>query len=390
MRKELMDKYILRKEYFGGILADVKKFTVDSIDKVQYEAVEIMNGIKSDHALKIVENRFVYGVISAPISVTIYPSLKCNAKCDFCFVKSIKHRYKTDMTYYQFCDCIEKLSNAGVVDVEIMGGEPFLVPWIIEGIELVNEKGMHCSINTNATVLGFDRIERLSKVENLALRVSIQDEFGALPKNIQDLFKCCEENQIKIDVLTVLQKKNCDELMQLIDFLPKNIIKNMIILYNNPPIGVIPDYSTDEYYLKANKVKEYSQRNNRVNVVIKGPFGHCYQERSDKEFLKFCDGQCLACVSRFEILPNGDVLPCVKYYSDKENCIGNLFKQTVSEIWFSKGAEKFRNKIDDFKTKCICLKCSWNDLCSGCVGFAEGLNIEYDDRCPRRNNNEKE
>ena len=379
----MMNSYILRKEYFGGIVADVNRFSVDAVDKIQFEAIKELRNIRNDNSVTVFECETYDGVLSAPTSVTIYPSLKCNSNCEFCFVRPLDSKYKLDMTYEEFCKCVDKLQSAGIIDIEIMGGEPFLIPWIVDGIEYIVAKGMHSSINTNAILLDNDILERLAKIENLSLRISIQDEFDSLPSYILEIFEICKKYKIRFDALSVLQKKNCHKLIYLLDRLPKEIVKNLIILYDNPPKGELPKYSTEEYYSITRKISEYSKRNNLVNVISKGPFGHCYKERKDSEIIKHYDGRCLACVSRFEIMPNGGVLPCVKYYAHNDFCIGNLHNQTVQEIWYGKKAALFREKIEQYNND-NCKNCSWNKFCSGCVGYAEGLNLKMDDRCPRR------
>lgn len=378
-----MDKYILRKEYFGGIIADVNNFCVNSVDKIQYEAIKELRKIKNDSHVNVYECETHDNVLSAPTSSTIYPSLKCNSDCEFCFVKSIEGKYRFDMTYKEFCECVDKLKLVGVIDIEIMGGEPLLIPWILDGILYIANNGMHVSINTNAILLDDMMLNRLGMIENLSLRISIQDGFDSLPSYILQMLEICKKQSIRIDILSVLQKKNCDKLIELLRCLPKEIVKNLIILYDNPPKGKLPKYSTAEFYAITSEISEYSKNNNFVNVVAKGPFGHCYKERKGGEMIKHFDGECLACTSRFEIMPNGDVFPCVKYYSQDEFCMGNLRMHSIKEIWYGEVATAFRKKIEQYNNH-RCKACSWNNFCSGCVGFAEGLNLKMDDRCPRR------
>lgn len=379
-----MDNYIVRKEYFGGLISEVKKYTIHPINNIEYEVIKSVNKVKKDNRIRIVESPVhCNNSLIAPLSITIYPSLNCNSNCSFCFVNSIKEKYKHEMTYQDFCLIIDQAKTSGVFDIEIMGGEPFLIPWILNAIEYISNKGIHCSINTNGMLLTKIIIQKLFEIKNLSLRVSVQDNYKQLNAYIRNILSWCEEYGLRVDVLTVLQKENYNTLKYLILNLPDNIIKNIIILYNNPPVGKIPSYDVNWYYSVTNEIIKFAESNSTINVVAKGPFGHRNKKREEGEHIQYIDGRCLASISRFEILPNGDVIPCVKYYCSDKYILGNAFKEGLLSIWNNNKTHKFRNTItQNCKKTSSCNKCKWATNCSGCIGYAKGLNLKFDNRCP--------
>ncbi len=379
-----MSNYIIRKEYFGGLISEVEKFTIHPLSNTEYEVIKSVNKIKQDNSIRIVERNVINNDrLTSPLSFTIYPSLNCNSNCSFCFVTPIKDKYKKQMTYHDFCLIVDQAKDVGVFDIEIMGGEPFLIPWILDAIEYISDADLHCSINTNSVLLTKQSIKKLSKIKNLSLRISIQDDYEQLNYHIKEILSWCKEYGLRIDILTVLQKKNYSKIQYLILNLPESIIKSLIILYNNPPIGKAPDYDVNWYYSITDEIKSYAKSHSLINVVAKGPFGHRNKKHQEGEHIQYIDGKCLACISRFEIMPNGDVVPCVKYYYSDNYVLGNVLKEGLLSVWNNDNTYNFKNSIlQNCKKTESCNKCEWATHCSGCIGYADGLSLGFDDRCP--------
>ena len=91
--------------------------------------------------------------IVAPLDAEIYPTCRCNHKCTFC--SSGDRVFGTDDKQdlrREFIDEIaERLNKVGLVNVGIVGGEPFLYPHLEQLIDALIAKDMHVYLTTNGS-----------------------------------------------------------------------------------------------------------------------------------------------------------------------------------------------------------------------------------------------
>ncbi len=106
----------------------------------------------------------------APLgTLMISPTLKCNLRCYGCY--SGAHENKNELTHDEVDKILSEASDAGTNFVILLGGEPFIVPWLVDLIE--KHSSMAFLVFTNATLIDDAKVDRLAAVGNAAIAISV-------------------------------------------------------------------------------------------------------------------------------------------------------------------------------------------------------------------------
>lgn len=373
-----MSKFVLKKEFFGGLLADVIDYDISYLSNDKYEFIK--KAVKKYDRLYEFDGKDRY--LASPLLLAIYPSMNCNKSCSFCYSNPLKHLYPQQMSFSNFCDLVDQTYDAGIIDIEFLGGEPFTVPWIIEGIDYIISKKIHCSINTNSELLTEEMVKKLANFIGLTFRISIQDNYNFLDSHLKKVFQWCEQYNLHVELLSVMQKRCIDEFPNLLELIPMKIVDYITLLAMSPYKGHLIEYDAKWFYNKYNEILGKIENDMwRKKILCKGPFHHSLRQPKN-EVEKVLGAKCLAATTRIEIMPNGDVIPCAKYFYEKQDVIGNIYEKSILDIWNDEKIDVFRKKIENATvySNCKC-NCKWEGSCSGCIGYAEGIGMTFDPQC---------
>ncbi len=100
-------------------------------------------------------------LLSAPISVFVSITYKCNLRCRHCAVYSEAIAYD-DLDSESWIRFFHELAELKVFRVRLSGGEPFMRHDIWRLIDIIHSLPMRLSINTNATLIDKEAAGRLS------------------------------------------------------------------------------------------------------------------------------------------------------------------------------------------------------------------------------------
>ena len=203
-----MEKLVLKKEFFGGILYNKKYKENLCIDKDTYQILEMLDlnnpeytknidyikeNIEESDALEIFRELIENGIISlnverwkqdnipenylsAPFRVFYDITYKCNLRCKHCFTNSGIQK-EDELTTDEKIKLVEQLSKLGVERVSIAGGEPFASEDLYKFIEKCNEKDIDVSISTNATLFTNEVIDKINKLKIKNITVSFDGRY---------------------------------------------------------------------------------------------------------------------------------------------------------------------------------------------------------------------
>lgn len=108
--------------------------------------------------------------------LVIATTQQCNLTCPMCYACAGKE-YPYEMTTQEIRNIIDQLAEMpwqnAASRIALTGGELFLRPDAVNLIEYVHTRGYFVQVNTNATVLEDEHIERLSKLPNLKMSISL-------------------------------------------------------------------------------------------------------------------------------------------------------------------------------------------------------------------------
>ena len=91
-------------------------------------------------------------LLSAPFSVVLSVTNKCNMRCKHCFASAGSDK-NSGCNLDVWLKILDKLSEYGVFELTFSGGEPLVVPYIKDILSYATEKGFRCSLNTNASLV---------------------------------------------------------------------------------------------------------------------------------------------------------------------------------------------------------------------------------------------
>lgn len=92
-------------------------------------------------------------IMRSPRSVDIDITTRCNLRCAYCYHFSGPGDVGADLPASEWLKFLKKIGNAGIMDVTLQGGEPFLRPDLEEIINGIIENRMRFSILTNGTLI---------------------------------------------------------------------------------------------------------------------------------------------------------------------------------------------------------------------------------------------
>jgi len=264
------------------------------------------------------------------------PNFKCNLNCVYCWVKDLRNTVK--ISEINIPDLIETLNKTEkIINVEIGGGEPFLIPNLIEAsIEIT--KNHFISLQTNLTSGKIKKFSEEVSPERTgyifsSLHIKELERLNLLDKYIEN-FHICKDRGFNIGAFVVAYPPILDEINEYKKFFQEK----GIILRFKPFIGEFDgrtypnSYTEKEFKIFNFNKKLLSENHNKgklcnagYNVCAVYPYGEvrlCFVIHkmigNINTKIKFTDGL-IQCPFKF--------CPCPIYKKDI-----NLFIKAVKEI----------------------------------------------------------
>lgn len=306
------------------------------------------------------------GVISAPLYVRIKPTNRCNHRCYYCSYNDLKLylRKKVDFTdeieYKTLASTIDELAEIGVKAITLSGGgEPLVYNKINNIMERVVNHGMDLSIITNGQLVKGKTADILSKSK--WVRISLDSHTKEL---FSDIRRIPEKNFLKlvdnINNFVDIKDKKCE--------LGMNCVvheKNKDYIYDIAKFSKKLGFNHIKYAARITKdVMEYHKpfKQSVIDQITKAQL-----ELNDKSFRvidKYSDHFDFSAVYNrtyskcyiMQIVPivaaDGNVYMCHDKAYVANGLIGNLYKQSFKDIWFSDNTKKLFNSFDA-KKECL-------------------------------------
>ncbi len=275
----------------------------------------------------------------------------CNLNCSHCYIPEDQKLNFLNYEQIKKILSLVKKEWGNSVGIALTGGEPMLHPNIMKIIEEIHKQGFYWSLATNGTLLDKNIIEFLLKKKCTSITISIDGNeisHNKLRKNTKSYQKTIESinylTQVKfpnIYITSTIHNDNVSSLNELGELVKKyknvkwrintlltceNSIKNKLKI-------------TKDTYLKIVRfAKEYKEKYN-IDIILgeKNPISFKYNEYFKSDF-----DNCLAGITTFGILSNGDIVNCMVC---RDKILGNIKKvDSLKEIW----------AIEDLSIKGLC------------------------------------
>jgi MoaA/NifB/PqqE/SkfB family radical SAM enzyme len=107
-----------------------------------------------------------------PFTVLVSPTMRCNLHCEGCYASEYSH--ESDMPAELFQRLVDEAAEMGVYLVTVLGGEPFMRRDLLD-IAAANPE-TYFQVFTNGTLVRPEHVERIAKLGNVALMLSIEGD----------------------------------------------------------------------------------------------------------------------------------------------------------------------------------------------------------------------
>lgn len=92
---------------------------------------------------------------------------KCNLRCKHCYVPDcnnlLEKEAKNQITFTEVFDLISQADTLGVMELQLTGGEPFVLPYALDVIKVAQNRLIPCSVFTNGTLMTEDIFRYISE-----------------------------------------------------------------------------------------------------------------------------------------------------------------------------------------------------------------------------------
>ena len=314
-------------------------------------------------------------------TMTFYTTNNCNLKCGYCwYLNKIQENSKIEFTVFK--EILTEAIGLGLQSILFTGGEPLLNKDFWEFIEFADKNNLVISLETNGTLVSTEGIYKLSSLNNLYIIATSLDYFnstihdsrrglkGAFDKTTT-FIKNIVERKIHNQVIYTIDKSNCNgknDIIQMIEFcesLDADSLKiNPIVNFkssdksiNNDLFDVEDSIQIERMIHDIKKEKQYG-----VNFFISLPCAFSNYSNSINNVLTPCD-----ILNKVGLLPNGDISICGIGHNNEKLVAGNLFKQSLIDIWnHSELLTYIRANLDEEITDGeACNICMWKNYCKG-------------------------
>jgi len=313
---------------------------------------------------------FISGPITGkPFKVKFESSTICNLKCKMCPLTSGISRKKGVLKFDNFKKVFDEIR---VPYLNLTGlGEPLFNPDIFKIIKYARSRGSLVKLDSNATLLTKENIEKLIFSDPSIISISIDGttkesyenirvgaKFDQVIKNFGNLVKFRNQvrSKVKIHLFFVLQKENIAELTEFIrlgESLGVDVINgNMAISFGkadnkkNRDIGL-------EVINRVRKELEFLMKKTDTKVNIENIEDFLKNPKDQQERMR--EKPCFYPWYNPCITWDGWVVPC-DLHCDNEIVFGNAFTEGFMKVWNNKKAREFRKNLLVKRTG-VCSRC---------------------------------
>jgi radical SAM protein with 4Fe4S-binding SPASM domain len=383
--------YIALPRHYENFIKEilVSQFEYTSVKSFLYEEKHenlfnylIENGILSKKPLNTITPSYN---IKQLYYISLQVTEQCNLRCSHCYASAGENIYNQDLSTDQITNIIEKLVSFSDIDkcsFIITGGEPFLRNDILNIINFAIERFKNVVVVTNGLLLSDNIIKELSKIENIALQVSLDgasqethelirgdNTYNPLINNIRKLI----DHNIKValsPICTEIFFKEIDEYFKL----AKNLKVSTVQLQ---PVQYIGRALVDKNIKRVdgakliNKVVQYYFDENYSSLISNGLESiSVIHVRNLNKLISCGTGH-----GTMYVGANGNIYSCPNMANNKYT-IGNVLQDDIKDLYYTSPIYKELRGLNinkDYDESCV--NCEVKHFCGGgCRGVSVANN----------------
>jgi len=288
-----------------------------------------------------------------PQIASILLTTKCNGKCIMCDIWQKKP--PDEIEYSKLEKILITLKNFGIKHISLLGGEPLMYPYIWKTVKFIKNNFKTCGMITNGLLINDDNIERIKHFFDLisvSIDASSEKLFSKIRgyplKNVIKGVKLLKKYNIEHRIVCTLQALNIDDTY------------NMYSLARELGSDILFSFVEISGYGNKNNKELLKVDIKKLELMLKKIQGQPFVTNDAKGFKILLDHLrkkntkfvCSAPFQNIAIFTDGNVYPC----SVVEKPMGNVFKQSISEIYYSNEFINFRKNVAG-KKQSLCWQC---------------------------------
>lgn len=257
--------------------------------------------------------------------------------------------------------------------VSFSGGNPLLYPHFLELYQAAVDRGFTVAILGNATAK-----EHLLPLLAIAKPAFYQVSLEGLPEHndfirgkgyfarVMEFLDLLREQEIYSMVMLTLTRGNMAQVLPLAE-----LLRNKVDLFVFNRLAMVGEGSL----LESVPIADYrgflesylAAASENPSLGLKDNFFNVLRAEKGEPLLGGCAGfGCGAAFNFVSLLPDGEVHACRKFPS----LIGNIFDQSLAEIYDSPGARQYRAGSQ------ACRECRLRPACGGCLAVSHGFGLD--------------
>jgi radical SAM protein with 4Fe4S-binding SPASM domain len=258
------------------------------------------------------------------------------------------------LSFRESLTILEILKDRGTGEIDVMGGEPLLLPWMPDFAKKASEEGMKVNISTNGSCLtAIDRF-RDTDPEKITIGVSLEGSSEKRHNTVTasshfslaiEAIKTLLSFGLNLVVKTVVSRTTAPDIPNIISLLRelgarRYYLIHMDVLTRDPAV-MKESFSYPEFKLFYDDTALVSH-----DMEIFPVSASCFSKEAIGQ-----PARCSGGVNKLSILPDGSVFPCNLFHRSPDFCLGNIMKDDFLSIWANPRLKAFReyagNTCDD-------------------------------------------
>lgn len=309
---------------------------------------------------------------------------RCNIGCKHCLFAAGPDR-EDNLPLNLIKNILTDGKKLGAQEVHISGGEPTVRDDFLNILKMAYDFGYFVRLQTNLWRFRSKMIARVKSYTNEVLTSvdGLESSHDQIRRkgSFQKTMNCIKEllsNDIRVVVITAVQRKNYQDISSLIDLLVDTGV-NAHFLFSITPLGRASkkDIVSPEEWEQLIAILHKKYKGQKMNTDVVCELHHL----NGNEAINYRGAECrLYTKNHAVVLPTGDVFPCSLFITTDKS-LGNVNKQTFETIWAQSPVWSFySSKINDTK----CIKCKlWNLCKGGCPGYSYLFTGNIEKKDPR-------
>ncbi len=309
--------------------------------------------------------------IDYPMHIYIEPSTACNINCVMCDrAKLIKH--PKFMPLEKFKEIVDEIKPKFI---NFSGyGEPLLAPNFFEMVSYARSKGINIVTTTNGVCFE-GNIQKIldSKINALGIsldaatektykKIRRNDNFPKIIKNIKLLTSSRKNNFPFVKLEFVIMGWNKNEILDFVkltkqagaDAIRFQMYTQVDETHRRKLIGNLNPDELENIFRTGKKLANQL----KIKTNFKSLLSEINELKINYQAKKInSPKKCLMPWISINITVDGDIWPCCQLMT-RDCVMGNIYKQSISEIWNNQKMQRFRNQIrQGHKPHLLCQMC---------------------------------